>query len=259
MSKLQAIRYERGKLELLDQRLLPLESIYIPIRTPQEAFDAIRSMVVRGAPAIGCTAALAVAAWLVERGAGSQYDSAAAAADDVQATTQHLVQRCAGCTRQPSPCLTLPEQQETMTPAVAMWNNRPRPYLRRTMLSYPVCACGLSACLQLRSPVTGTWTVVRIEAAVSLQQARHHSQKQIVAQCVQSADGGEPGRRLQQAGVHRFGVGGGTGSDAAERRGGGGDDCGGLLPARHRHMQGACFCHGSFIRVVALDRQCHVH
>ena len=182
MSKLQAIRYERGKLELLDQRLLPLESIYIPIRTPQEAFDAIRSMVVRGAPAIGCTAALAVAAWLVERGAGSQYDSAAAAADDVQATTQHLVQRCAGCTRQPSPCLMLPEQQETMTPAVAMWNNRPRPYLRRTMLSYPVCACGLSACLQLRSPVTGTWTVVRIEAAVSLQQARHHSQKQIVAQ-----------------------------------------------------------------------------
>ena len=95
MSKLQAIRYERGTLELLDQRLLPLESIYLPVRTPQEAFDAIRSMVVRGAPAIGCTAALAVAAWLVERGAGSQYDSAAAAADDVQATTDHLVQRCA--------------------------------------------------------------------------------------------------------------------------------------------------------------------
>ena len=95
MSKLQAIRYERGKLELLDQRLLPLQSTYIPVRTPQEAFDAIRSMVVRGAPAIGCTAALAVAAWLVDRGAGSQYDSAAAAADDVQATTDHLVQRCA--------------------------------------------------------------------------------------------------------------------------------------------------------------------
>lgn len=100
MSKLQAIRYERGKLELLDQRLLPLESIYILVRTPQEAFDAIRSMVVRGAPAIGCTAALAVAAWLVERGAGSQYDSAAAAADDVQATTDHLVQRCAAYARQ---------------------------------------------------------------------------------------------------------------------------------------------------------------
>ena len=94
MSRLLAMRYERGKLELLDQRLLPLESTYIPVRTPQQAFDAIRSMVVRGAPAIGCTAALAVAAWLVERGAGSQYDTAASVAEDVQATTDHLVQRC---------------------------------------------------------------------------------------------------------------------------------------------------------------------
>ena len=93
MSKLQALRYERGKLELLDQRLLPLESTYVQVSTPQDAFDAIRSMVVRGAPAIGCTAALAVAAWLVERGAGSQYETAVAAADDIQATVQHLVQR----------------------------------------------------------------------------------------------------------------------------------------------------------------------
>lgn len=101
MSKLLAMRYERGKLELLDQRLLPLESTYIPVRTPQEAFDAIRSMVVRGAPAIGCTAALAVAAWLVERGAGSQYQTAEAAADDIQATTDQLVQRC-GAHAQPN-------------------------------------------------------------------------------------------------------------------------------------------------------------
>lgn len=93
MSKLLAIRYARGQLELLDQRLLPFESTYLPIATPQAAFDAIRDMVVRGAPAIGCTAALAVAAWLVKEGAGSQYDSAGAAAEAVQQAADHLIER----------------------------------------------------------------------------------------------------------------------------------------------------------------------
>ena len=67
---LLAINYERGKLELLDQRLLPFETTYIPVASPEAAHDAIRSMVVRGAPAIGCTAALATAVWLVQRGGG---------------------------------------------------------------------------------------------------------------------------------------------------------------------------------------------
>lgn len=91
---LLAIRYERGKLELLDQRLLPFESIYIPVESPQAAHDAIRSMVVRGAPAIGCTAALATAAWLVHQGAGSQFATAADAASVIQGKLDHLVTRC---------------------------------------------------------------------------------------------------------------------------------------------------------------------
>ncbi len=95
MSKLLAIKYSRGQLQLLDQRLLPFESTYVPIATPQQAFDAIRSMVVRGAPAIGCTAALTIAAWLVERGAGTQFDTAGAAAAAVQGAVDHLVERCA--------------------------------------------------------------------------------------------------------------------------------------------------------------------
>ncbi len=90
---LLAIRYERGQLELLDQRLLPFESTYIPIASPQAAYDAIKSMVVRGAPAIGCTAALAVAAWLVEQGTGSQFASACAAASAIQSKLDHLVTR----------------------------------------------------------------------------------------------------------------------------------------------------------------------
>ncbi len=32
---LQAIRYERGRLQLLDQRLLPFESVYLEVPTPQ--------------------------------------------------------------------------------------------------------------------------------------------------------------------------------------------------------------------------------
>lgn len=93
MSNLLAIRYTRGQLELLDQRLLPLESVFIPVRTPTEAFDAIRAMVVRGAPAIGCTAALAIAAWLVQEGAGSQFTSAADAASSINKQLEYLVER----------------------------------------------------------------------------------------------------------------------------------------------------------------------
>ncbi|RKU39781.1 S-methyl-5-thioribose-1-phosphate isomerase [Coniochaeta pulveracea] len=59
MGSLQAIRYSRGKLEVLDQLRLPHEHHYDEIRTAEEAFDCIKSMRVRGAPAIAIVAALA--------------------------------------------------------------------------------------------------------------------------------------------------------------------------------------------------------
>jgi methylthioribose-1-phosphate isomerase len=46
---------------LLDQRRLPEEEVYLRLRTPGEVADAIRSMAVRGAPAIGVTAAMGLA------------------------------------------------------------------------------------------------------------------------------------------------------------------------------------------------------
>lgn len=49
-----------GHLELLDQRLLPAEEHWIPVRTPDATSSAIRDMVVRGAPAIGLTAAYGI-------------------------------------------------------------------------------------------------------------------------------------------------------------------------------------------------------
>ena len=45
---------------MLDQRLLPDQTAYITCRTATEVAAAIRNMVVRGAPAIGCAAAFGV-------------------------------------------------------------------------------------------------------------------------------------------------------------------------------------------------------
>eukprot|EP00850_Spirogloea_muscicola_P000046 SM000001S04448 [mRNA] locus=s1:211856:217072:- [translate_table: standard] len=64
---LQAIRYSRGSLELLDQRKLPHASEYLSVETAQEAWTAIHDMVVRGAPAIAIAAALTLAVEVVKQ------------------------------------------------------------------------------------------------------------------------------------------------------------------------------------------------
>ncbi|KAL8653355.1 MAG: hypothetical protein Q9226_003880 [Calogaya cf. arnoldii] len=58
---LQAIKYSRGKLQILDQLRLPHHEVYIDIKSPEDAWDAIKSMQVRGAPAIAIVAALSIA------------------------------------------------------------------------------------------------------------------------------------------------------------------------------------------------------
>ncbi len=55
---------EGGTLRLLDQTLLPEDVCYVELNQTEAIFDAIRRLVVRGAPAIGCAAALGVAAVL---------------------------------------------------------------------------------------------------------------------------------------------------------------------------------------------------
>jgi methylthioribose-1-phosphate isomerase len=57
---LRAIIWNNDVLELLDQRVLPHETRYLSLRTPEEIANAIKDMVVRGAPAIGITAAFGV-------------------------------------------------------------------------------------------------------------------------------------------------------------------------------------------------------
>lgn len=57
MSKIISMQYEEGVLKLIDQRKLPAEFVYFECRTYTEVEFAIKDMVVRGAPAIGATAA----------------------------------------------------------------------------------------------------------------------------------------------------------------------------------------------------------
>ena len=51
------VRYEEGRLLVMDQTRLPGECIYGEIRTKEEMWDAIKKLKVRGAPAIGVAAA----------------------------------------------------------------------------------------------------------------------------------------------------------------------------------------------------------
>lgn len=67
MSGLQAIKYARGKLDVLDQLRLPHEFVYDDVSTCEEAFDCIKAMRVRGAPAIAIVAALALAVELEKK------------------------------------------------------------------------------------------------------------------------------------------------------------------------------------------------
>lgn len=60
---LEAIKYRRGKLEILDQLKLPHQEVYLDIKSPEQAWQAIKSMQVRGAPAIAIVAVLSLAVW----------------------------------------------------------------------------------------------------------------------------------------------------------------------------------------------------
>ena len=54
---IRPIKYSNGVMSLIDQRLLPGEEVWLEYNDYQAVAEAIRSMVVRGAPAIGVTAA----------------------------------------------------------------------------------------------------------------------------------------------------------------------------------------------------------
>jgi len=59
--KFRTIEWKNNKVVMLDQRLLPGEEIYQTYSTYQEVAEAIKTMVIRGAPAIGIAGAMGLA------------------------------------------------------------------------------------------------------------------------------------------------------------------------------------------------------
>ncbi|MFU1794022.1 S-methyl-5-thioribose-1-phosphate isomerase [Paenibacillus azoreducens] len=57
---LVSVKWVNDGLQLLDQRLLPESIVMLTLTTPEEAWEAIHAMKVRGAPAIGIAAAYGV-------------------------------------------------------------------------------------------------------------------------------------------------------------------------------------------------------
>jgi methylthioribose-1-phosphate isomerase len=68
---IEPIRWRGDRLELLDQRLLPDQLVYLECRSASQVADAIRDMAVRGAPAIGCAAAFGV---VLDKGSAQSYE-----------------------------------------------------------------------------------------------------------------------------------------------------------------------------------------
>jgi methylthioribose-1-phosphate isomerase len=58
---LEAIKYQRGHLQILNQLLIPKQFVYENVNTVEKAYDAIKQMKVRGAPAIAIVAMLSIA------------------------------------------------------------------------------------------------------------------------------------------------------------------------------------------------------
>ncbi len=83
MQTFKPLEWHDGAVIMLDQRLLPAEEKYTSYHSAAEVGDAIRAMVIRGAPAIGCAAALGVAL------------DAASAADEGAASVRRAVQDAA--------------------------------------------------------------------------------------------------------------------------------------------------------------------
>ena len=58
---IKTVEWTKDGVRMLDQRLLPTEEIYLMLRSYDEVAEAIKKMVVRGAPAIGVSAAMGIA------------------------------------------------------------------------------------------------------------------------------------------------------------------------------------------------------
>ncbi|MEO7432619.1 MAG: S-methyl-5-thioribose-1-phosphate isomerase [Dokdonella sp.] len=86
---IRAVRWQGDHLRLLDQRRLPSEETYIDCRSVDDVVDAIRDLAVRGAPAIGISAAWGVV--LAARNDPGKLDAALSALRAARPTAVNLM------------------------------------------------------------------------------------------------------------------------------------------------------------------------
>ncbi|MCM3748049.1 S-methyl-5-thioribose-1-phosphate isomerase [Paenibacillus pasadenensis] len=82
--------WAENQLQLLDQRLLPEETVYLPLTDAEGVWEAIRHMKVRGAPAIGIAAAYGLVLGSGLPGQGGTDDSLGAWLTRVQEKAAYL-------------------------------------------------------------------------------------------------------------------------------------------------------------------------
>lgn len=57
---IKTVEYLDGKVRMIDQTRLPLEKVFVDCKTIEDVANAIKTMIIRGAPAIGVSAAMGV-------------------------------------------------------------------------------------------------------------------------------------------------------------------------------------------------------
>src|ERR1700722_20541142 len=71
---IETIQWTSTGVVMIDQTRLPREEVYVTCTDHLQVADAIRSMVIRGAPAIGVAAAMGIALGMQEATSAAEFD-----------------------------------------------------------------------------------------------------------------------------------------------------------------------------------------
>lgn len=128
--KVKAIDWRDGALYLLDQRLLPFEETWLAYRDAPSVALAIHTMVVRGAPAIGISAAYGIAlAARLRVAAGGDWQAALDADFRVLAQSRPTAVNLSG---RSTACVTGSSACALVRTLCWPWRPKPWPFMKAT-------------------------------------------------------------------------------------------------------------------------------
>lgn len=84
---LESIRYTNGRLEILDQLLLPAQNKYISVKGVEDGWKVINRMQVRGAPAIAIVGCLSLAVEIYDE----QFEDKKSLRQEIEGKLNYLV------------------------------------------------------------------------------------------------------------------------------------------------------------------------